>query len=73
MEYATYQTTPSKNGKGTFYFVDCCNYWIYSVKGQMAYHGCLCPKCFNLNHKMTTLYLRGTNEANKVMKDRGII
>ena len=31
MNYATYQTTTGKNGKGTFYFTD-CGHEMYSVR-----------------------------------------
>lgn len=40
MEIATYQATPEKHGKGTFYYTD-CGHQMYSVKDDMAYHGCL--------------------------------
>lgn len=52
----TYQITPAKNDTGTFYFTDCGNR-MYSVKGNMAYHGKICPKCGK------TLYIRGSKEA----------
>lgn len=68
MNYATYQTTPSKNGKGTFYFAD-CGHEMYSVKGPEAYHGCLCPGCA-YEHIDTTLYLRGSEEANKIIDEQ---
>ena len=61
-EYETYQATPSKNGNGTFYFADCGNR-MYSVKGYEGYHSCICPKCGR------TLYMRGTEEANKLIED----
>lgn len=61
-EYETYQATPSKNRKGTFYFTDCGNR-MYSVKGYEGYHNCICPKCGR------TLYMRGTEEANKLIED----
>lgn len=55
--YETYQYAPEKNGHG-----------MYSVKTDiMAYHGCLCPRCLS-NGKYTTLYLRGTPEANRVIE-----
>ena len=68
MNYETYQTTPSKNGKGTFYFTD-CGHRMYSVKGPEAYHGCICPgcRCKNIN---TVLYIRGSEEANKIIEER---
>lgn len=58
---ATYQTTPSKDGNGTFFFTD-CGHEMYSVKNSMAYHNKLCPACLSKG-VLTTLYLRGTKEA----------
>lgn len=70
MKYATYQTTNEINMKGTFFFTDCCGNRMYSVSNNpMAYHGKLCPKCF-CDGKQVTLYMRGTKEANEVMKGR---
>lgn len=69
MKYATYQTTPCVSGKGTFYFTDCCHNTMYSVRDEMAYHEKLCPRCF-MNGKYVTLYLRGTKEANEVIRKR---
>lgn len=63
MEIATYQTTPSKDGQGTFYFTD-CGHQMYSVKDEMAYHGCFCPNCF-WKGIQRTLYIRGSKEANE--------
>lgn len=64
MEYATYQTTPSTDGKSTFYFTDCCNNrMFYFGRDDMKYHDKLCPGCMSKG-KMTTLYLRGTDEGN---------
>ena len=45
MNIATYQTTPEKHGEGTFFFTD-CGHNMYSIRDNMAYHGCLCPGCF---------------------------
>lgn len=42
MNIATYQTTPEKHGEGTFFFTD-CGHNMYSIRDNMAYHGCLCP------------------------------
>lgn len=65
--YETYQYAPEENGRGMYFHTDCGN-WMYSVKTDiMAYHGCLCPRCLS-NGKYTTLYLRGTPEANRVIK-----
>ena len=68
MNYATYQTTPSKNGKGTFYLAD-CGHTMYSVLGPEAYHGCICPACA-YKHIDTILYIRGSQEANNIMDER---
>lgn len=45
MNIATYQTTPEKHGDGIFFFTD-CGHNMYSIRDNMAYHGCLCPGCF---------------------------
>lgn len=63
MEIETYQITPAKNGKGTFFYTDCGNR-MYSINDEMAYHGKLCPACF-LKSKYVTLYIRGSKEANE--------
>ena len=68
MNQTTYQTTPSKNGKGTFYFTD-CGHQMYSVMGPEAYHGCICPECRYKNID-TILYIRGSEEANRIMDER---
>lgn len=65
----TYQTTPSKDGNGTFFFTD-CGHRMYSVNNEMAYHKCLCPACF-MNNIMTTLYARGSEEANEIIREKG--
>ena len=57
----TYLAVPEKHGKGTFYFTD-CGHKMYSLKGERAYHGCLCPGC-SYHHKKTVLYIRGSEEA----------
>lgn len=56
----TYQVAPAANDDngGTFFFTDCGNR-MYSVRNEMAYHGCICPKC------KKTLYIRGSKEANQ--------
>lgn len=70
MRYATYQATNEKHGKGTFFFTDCCGNRMYSVNNDwMLYHGKLCPKCM-MEGKMVTLYMRGTDEADKVIEER---
>lgn len=65
MNYAIYQPVESVNGKGTFFYTSCCGATLYSVKGEMAYHGKLCPRCFWKNTH-TTLYMVGTEEANRI-------
>lgn len=45
-----------------FFRTDCGN-TMYSVDvNPMRYHGLLCPKCL-MRGELTTLFLRGTNEA----------
>lgn len=44
MKTAVYDTSPEINGNGTFFFTE-CGHKMYSVKDDMAYHGCLCPGC----------------------------
>ena len=63
MNIATYQATPEKHGNGTFFFTD-CGHNMYSVRDDMAYHGCLCPACFSKGIQ-TILYIRGSKEANE--------
>ena len=63
LNIATYQTTPEKHGRGTYYFTD-CGHQMYSVRDDMAYHGCYCPGCF-YKGKRTVLYIRGSKEANE--------
>lgn len=62
MDIATYQVLPEENGNGTFFFTD-CGHKMYSVRDEMAYHGCLCPVCL-YRGKQVTLYIRGSKEAN---------
>ena len=63
IEMETYQATPEKHGNGTYFFTDCGNR-MYSVKDDMAYHGCLCPSCLSKGIQRT-LYIRGSKEANE--------
>lgn len=63
MEIGTYQTAPETYGRGTIFFAD-CGHRMFSVKDEMAYHGCYCPACWNKGvHRV--LYIRGSKEANK--------
>lgn len=39
MKTAIYDTSPEINGNGTFFFTE-CGHKMYSVKDDMAYHGC---------------------------------
>lgn len=72
-EKATYQISPATSGEGMFFFTDCCDNRMYSIRNdEMLYHGCLCPKCM-WKGKDVILYLRGTPEANEVMRERGVI
>ena len=67
---ATYQYLGEAHGNGTFFYTDCCHNRMYSIKNNpMAYHGCLCPRCFWKN-KYITLYLRGTEEGIRVLKEK---
>lgn len=69
-EEATYQYLEEAHGNGTFFFTDCCNNRMYNINNDpMTYHGKLCPKCF-WSGKDVTLYLRGTEEAKRVMRER---
>ena len=69
-EEATYQYLEEAHGNGTFFFTDCCNNRMYSINNDpITYHGKLCPKCF-WEGKSVTLYLRGTEEAKRVMQER---
>lgn len=60
---AAYQTTPEEHGEGTFFFTDYGNN-MYSIRDNMAYHGCLCKGV------QTTLYIRGSEEANKYWDEK---
>lgn len=68
MNIATYQTTPEKHGNGTFFFTD-CGHNMYSIRDNMAYHGCLCPGCL-YKGIYTTLNIRGSEEANKYWDEK---
>ena len=68
MNIATYQATPEKHGNGTFFFTD-CGHRMYSVRDNMAYHGCLCPGCM-CNGIRRTLYIRGSKEANEYLDNK---
>ena len=70
MNYAIYQPVESVNGKGTFFYTGCCGKTLYSVKDETAYHGKLCPCCLR-KHIYTTLYMEGTEEANRIADIRG--
>ena len=64
------ECNPEENGNGTYYFTD-CGHWMYSIRGKMAYQGCLCHGCL-YNGKQTTLYIRGSKEANEYLSKVGI-
>lgn len=57
MTTATYIAIPENNGNGTFFITE-CGHKMYSIKDDMAYHGCLCLGCLNKG-KQTILYKRG--------------
>ena len=48
-----------------------CGHWMFSIRDQMAYHGCLCHGCL-CDGKYTTLYIRGSKEANEYVSKKGI-
>lgn len=68
MNIATYQTTPEKHDDGTFFFTD-CGHNMYSIRDNMAYHGCLCPGCL-CKGIQTILYIRGSVEANRYWNEK---
>lgn len=71
MDEATYITETGKPGRGIYFYTDCCHNQMFHIGNDpMIYHGCLCPKCYNLHNKRTVLYLRGTEEANRVLHKR---
>ena len=63
MQIATYQATSENYGNGTFFFTD-CGHRMYSIRDDMAYHGCLCLACLRKGIQRT-LYIRGSKEANE--------
>lgn len=63
MEIATYQATPEKHGNGTFFFTD-CGYRMYSVKDEMAYHGCYCPACLNKGVYRVLIFVAAKKQMN---------
>ena len=62
MKTAIYDTSPEINGNGTFFFTE-CGHKMYSVKDDMAYHGCLCPGCLTKG-KQTILYKNRIKRSN---------
>ena len=69
MNGETYQIIPEKHNRGMFYLTDCGNRMYYVDPDPMKYHGCLCPACF-MKGKNITLYIRGSKEANMIMRER---
>lgn len=66
---ATYQYLEEAHGDGMFFYTGCCGNRMYSVnKDPIFYHGKLCPKCF-WKGKLTTLYLRGTEDGVRVFEN----
>ena len=56
-EFETYRVSPSTGKEGgTFYFTDCGNR-MYSLRGEMAYHRKICPKCGRI------LFMRGVEDG----------
>lgn len=68
MNIATYQVTPEIHENGFFFFTD-CGHKLYSIKGPDSKHGCLCPGCLSSGIE-TTLYIRGSKEANDYWKGK---
>ena len=70
---ATYQYCEEIHGRGMFFYTSCCGNRMYSVRNDpMAYHGCLCPRCF-WNKKLVTLYLRDTPDGIRVSENEHVI
>ena len=69
MNIATYQTTPEKHGNGTYFFTDCGHKMFSINNNNRQYHGCLCPDCLYKGIQ-TTLYIRGSEEANKYWDEK---
>lgn len=69
LTYETYQATPESHGRGTFFFTDCGNRMYNTNNDYMFYHKKLCPACMSKG-KQVVLYLRGTSDANNIIKDR---
>lgn len=63
MEIETYAFTPEANGNGTYFFTDCGNR-MYSVRDEMAYHGCLCPACFIEENKLLYIFVAVKKQTN---------
>lgn len=69
-EESTYQYLEEAHGNGMFFYTDCCKNRMFSItKDPMFYHGKLCPKCLGQG-KLTTLYLRGTEDGIRVFKNK---
>lgn len=68
MNIALYDTTPEKNGNGTYFFTDCGHRMFSVFNDPEVYHGCLCPGCF-YKGKETVLYMHGSKEANAYIKE----
>ena len=70
-KYELYQTTPSVEGSGMFYFTECGNMMYHIGNDPMIYHNKICPKCMYENPYTTViLILAGTPEGKKIYKER---
>ena len=67
--YETYRAELATDGFGTVFYPD-CGATLYSIKGPNAYHGRLCPACWERSHRKVVLYARGTKEADRVLAER---
>lgn len=66
----TYQYLKEEHGNGMFFYTGCCGNRMFSIiKDPMLYHGKLCPKCL-YQGKLTTLYLRGTEDGVRVFENK---
>lgn len=67
-EYCNISNNTRKAWRWNFLFTD-CGHNMYSIRDNMAYHGCLCPGCL-WKGIYTILYIRGSKEANKYWNDK---
>lgn len=67
-EYCNISNNTRKTWRWNFFFTD-CGHNMYSIRDNMAYHGCLYPGCLWKGIE-TTLYIRGSREANKYRSEK---